>query len=798
MEEKMPDHLFVGKSVPRTIEADKVTGKAVYIDDLKRPGMLYGKILYSNHAHARIKSIDIFKAKQLEGVRTVLTGQDIPDVRVGFLKDQTVLKKDVVRQYRDEVAAVAAISPEIAEEAISLIKVEYEKLPAVFDPFEAMKQESSLVHEIDARGRPLKSNILPLPWKFETGDMEQAREDSVYTSKDTVSTTWVNQCCMGTSGCIAEFDQNSNLTLYDQTNVIFGHIGRITEYFSQIGLRGKKIRVVNPVVGGSFGTKLDTDIYEFIAIQLALKTKKPVRVLFDREEEFKALPPRQPAVFTIEQGCDKEGKLIFRHCEAILDNGAYTSWGATTPSVMMMPMSSLYRVPNVYFKATCVYTNNIYAQAMRGYGNPQATFAVETSMDTLAEEAGIDPAEFRLINRNRPGDQTPMKLKITSCGLEECIKAVKEKLNWDEKQGKQNGRGVGMASLIHVAGGARVTKSDGHGIMIKLDEYGHVDVIESGTDQGQGSPTVISQIVAEALGVRPEDVFLTFGDTALALWDAGTHASRHTFMAGNAAIGACAKAKRQILEMAVDLMPKIIKMGLKRKKRKDPEFVEPDLDFGLIANPEDLDIRDRMIFPKKEPDHPYFNLPLAQILQNGLLVGTGQSKVVMAEEFYDPPTEMLNWEMKGNLSMTYAFGASGVEVEVDEQTGEVKILNLIAAHDVGKAMNPTLLLGQIYGAAYTGVGYGLTEEIKVRNGRVMNPSFRDYQMLTAMDVVPIEVVIIEPIDEAGPYGAKGVGEPGLVPTAPAIDNAVYDAVGVRITDLPITPEKILTALKEKK
>jgi xanthine dehydrogenase molybdenum-binding subunit len=189
---------------------------------------------------------------------------------------------------------------------------------------------------------------------------------------------------------------------------------------------------------------------------------------------------------------------------------------------------------------------------------------------------------------------------------------------------------------------------------------------------------------------------------------------------------------------------------------------------------------------------------LTQILQNGLLVGTGQSKVVMAEEFYDPPTEMLNWEMKGNLSMTYAFGASGVEVEVDEQTGEVKILNLIAAHDVGKAMNPTLLLGQIYGAAYTGVGYGLTEEIKVRNGRVMNPSFRDYQMLTAMDVVPIEVVIIEPIDEAGPYGAKGVGEPGLVPTAPAIANAVYDAVGVRITDLPITPEKILTALKERK
>jgi len=794
----MPDNLFVGKSVPRTIEADKVTGNAVYIDDLKRPGMLYGKILYSKYAHAKIKNIDTSKAEKLEGVRAVLTGQDIPDARVGFLRDQTVLKKDVVRQFRDEVAAVAAISPEIAEEAVSLIKVEYEKLPAVFDPFEAMKQEAPLVHETDARGRPLKSNILPLPWKFEVGDIEQARKDAAYIAKDTVSTTWVNQCCMGTSGCIAEFDQNNNLTMYDQTNVIFGHIGRITEYFAQIGLAGKKIRVVNPVVGGSFGTKLDTDIYEFIAIQLALKTRKPVKILFDREEEFRALPPRQPAVFNIEQGCDKEGRLTFRNCEAVLDNGAYTSWGATTPSVMIMPMSSLYRVPNVYFKATCVYTNNIYAQAMRGYGNPQATFAVETSMDSLAEEAGIDPAEFRLINRNRSGDETPMKLKITSCGLEECITTVKDRLQWDEKRGKKKGRGMGMASLIHVAGGARVTKSDGHGIMVKVDEYGHVDVIESGTDQGQGSPTVISQIVAEALGVRPEDIFLTFGDTALALWDAGTHASRHTFMAGNAALIACAKAKKQILDMAVELIPKIVKGGFKRKKRKDPEFVEPDLDYGLTANAEDMDIRDRMVFPKKDPDHRYFKIPVAEILRNGLHVGTGESKVVAAEAFYDPPTEMLNREMKGNLSMTYAFGTTGVEVEVDEQTGEVKILKLVSAHDVGKAMNPTLLLGQIYGAAYTGVGYGLTEEIKVQNGRVMNPGFRDYQMLTAMDVVPIEPVVVEPGDEDGPYGAKGVGEPGLVPTAPAIANAVYNAIGVRITDLPITPEKILTALKERK
>ncbi|MEA2038698.1 MAG: xanthine dehydrogenase family protein molybdopterin-binding subunit [Thermodesulfobacteriota bacterium] len=793
----MSDHLYVGKSVPRTIETDKVTGRAIYIDDLKRPGMLYGKILYSDYVHARIKSIDTSKAEKLAGVRAVLTGYNIPDVRVGFLKDQSVLKKDVVRQFRDEVAAVAAVSPDIAEEAIGLIEVEYEELPAVFDPVEAMKEGAPLVHEVDARGRPAKSNILPLPWNFQAGDVEQGRKDSAYIVTDKVSTTWVNQCCMGTSGCIAEFDSNNNLTMYNQTNVIFGDKGRISEYFSQIGLKGKKVRVINPIVGGSFGTKLDTDIYEFICIQLALKTRRPVKILFDREEEFRALPPRQPAMFTIEQGCDSEGKLTFRKVEAILDNGAYTSWGATTPSVMMMPMSSLYRVPNVSFKATCVYTNNIYCQAMRGYGNPQANFAVETSMDTLSEKAGIDPAEFRLINRNQPGDLTPMRLKITSCGLKECIDSVKQELDWSEKKGKRNGRGVGMASLIHVAGGARVTLSDGHGIMIKVDEDGFVDVLESGTDQGQGSPTVISQIVAESLGVKPEDISLTFGDTGLCLWDAGTHASRHTFMAGNAAIVACEKAKKQILEMAVELMPRLIKGGFKKKKRKDPDFVEPDLDYSLISDPENLNIRDRMIFPKNAPDHPYFKMDVSQVLRRGLHVGTGQSRVVVAEAFYDPPTETLDREFKGNLSMTYAFGTSGVEVEVDEETGEVKILQLIAAHDVGKAMNPTLLLGQVYGAVYTGVGYGLTEEIKLEKGKVMNPNFLDYKLLTAMDVIPIEPVVIEPGDEAGPYGAKGVGEPGLVPTAPAIANAIYDAIGVRIRDLPITPERVLEAIKNR-
>ncbi|HDR16013.1 MAG TPA: xanthine dehydrogenase family protein molybdopterin-binding subunit, partial [Desulfobacteraceae bacterium] len=296
----MSDYLYVGKNIPRTIEADKVTGKAVYVDDFKRPGMLYGKILYSRYAHARIVHVDASKARALPGVKAVLTGEDIPDVRVGFIKDQRVLKRDKVRQFRDEVAAVAAVNPETATEALGLIDVEYEELPAVFDPFEAMNRDAPLIHDADARGKPVRSNVLPLPWRFREGDIDGAREKSAYVTTDRVSTTWVNQCCMGTSGCVAEFDSNKNLTLWNQTNVIFGDKGRITEYFERIGLKGKKIRIINPVVGGSFGTKLDTDIYEFICIQLALATGKPVKIQFTREEEFMALPPRQPAVFTIE------------------------------------------------------------------------------------------------------------------------------------------------------------------------------------------------------------------------------------------------------------------------------------------------------------------------------------------------------------------------------------------------------------------------------------------------------------------------------------------------------------------
>jgi xanthine dehydrogenase molybdenum-binding subunit len=421
-------------------------------------------------------------------------------------------------------------------------------------------------------------------------------------------------------------------------------------------------------------------------------------------------------------------------------------------------------VPNVRYEAKCVYTNNTYAQAMRGYGNPQATFAIESSIDMLAEAAGIDPLEFRRMNANKPGDVSTQGLRITTCGLEECMDTVKEKLEWG--QAKKEGEGIGLASLIHVGGGARVYKSDGCGTMIKMDDFAKIDLFTGATDMGQGSDTVIAQIVAEELGLEVEDIHVVHSDTDVCPWDVGAHASRTTFVAGNSALGAARKLKARILELGAKLLESPL---------------------------EKLTLQNRHIIHQDDPDK---KLPIGKILRKAHFSHAGQ--MLMAEYFYDPANENMGKDFRGNMSMTYTFGTHGVRVKVDQETGKVKILKYVAAHDVGKAINPLLLEGQVYGGVMMGVGYALTEQIISEKGQNMNPNFRDYKILTAKDVVPIEAPVLETYDEDGPFGAKGIGEPGCVPTAPAIANAIYDAVGVRIKDLPITPERVLAAIREKK
>lgn len=754
----MSEFKMVGKRIPKHDAVEKATGRVEYIQDVKLPGMLYGKILYSKYPHAKLLHIDTSAAKKIPGVRMILTGEDIPSIKLGVYKDNPPLKSGKVRSYRDEIAAVAAIDPDIAEEAISRIQVTYQPLPAVFDPEEAMKDDAPLIHESH------KTNILKMPWKLHYGDVPAARASSAYVVEDRFTTTWVTHCCMGTSGAIAKFDPHNNLTIWSNTQIPSLAQKDFLDTLEALGLKNRRVRVIKPCIGGGFGSKLDTYAYEHIAILLAYHTKKPVKIVFDRKEEFIATSTRQPTITRIAQGCDKDGKLTFRDVSMILDNGAYTSWGATTPSVMMMPITSLYRVPNVRYEAKCVYTNNTYSQAMRGYGNPQATFAIESSMDMLAEKAGFDPITFRKINANCAGDHTPQGFRITTCGLSQCLSIVEEKLS--QKKTNEKGEGIGIASLIHVGGGARVYKSDGCGTIIKMDDYGKVVVFTGATDMGQGADTVIAQIVAEQLGVLIEDVHVIHTDTDVCPWDVGAHASRTTFVAGNSALGAARKIREKLLEAAIEV---------------------------LEARPDDLILKDRKIMIRQHPDK---FIEIGKLLRKKHFTHSGQ--MLMAEYFYDPANENMGRDFKGNLSMTYTFGVHGVRVKVDEETGKVKILQYIAAHDVGKAINPMLLEGQVYGGVMMGVGFALTEQVILDKGEMKNPNFRDYKILTAKDTFPIESYVVETDDQDGPYGAKGIGEPGCVPTAPAIANAIHHAIGVRMKDLPMTPERIFREIKKKK
>jgi xanthine dehydrogenase molybdenum-binding subunit len=787
---------YIGKATPRPDGPDKAAGKAHYIHDLARPGMLYGKIKFSDHAHARIKHIDTSKAEKLPGVQAVITAYNTPEIRIGFIRDNFALKKGKVRQFRDEIAAVAAVDPDTAAEAIELIEVEYEPLPGVFSSEEALAEDAPLVHEVDPKGRPRSSNRLPIKYHHESGDAAAGRKAAEYVAEGQFSTPLIQQSCMGTAGCIAEFDLQQNLTIWAKTQIPFLAQRDFNRALADMGLKGKNSRVIVPTLGGGFGTGLDTHAYEYIAILLALRTGRPVKIVYTRDEEFACLSPRQSLTTKIAQGCDRKGRLTFRHVEVLQDNGAYTSWGATYPTVSMLPATSLYRVENVLFDAQLVYTNNTYCQAMRGYGNPEVNWAIESNLDELADLAGIDPLDLRKINCNQPGETTPMGLKVTTCGLQECLETVADKLDW--KKGRQQGmkRGVGMASLMHVGGGARIYRSDGSGLILKLDDFGNINAYCGGVEMGQGLHSVLTLAIAESLGVKPEKVLINPTDTGTCPWDVGTHASRGAFMACKTATLAAEKLRKEIFKAAEGLFAGLTEKNLKKYKKKNPGYEPPAFNFTKRAKAKNFELRDGMVFLKNAPDEPWMKVELGQMLR--AIHYREQGKLLTAEVFYDPPNELPDFKKGyGNISATYAYGTQGAEVEVDTETGVVKILKLVAAHDVGKVLNPQTIKGQMYGALAQGLGFTLYEKVEQENGRILNPNFRDYKIPTIAEMnFPIELEFIETDDSEGPFGAKGVGEPGLVPTAPAIANAIHNAIGIRIRDLPITPEKILAALKK--
>ncbi len=751
----MTDFTHIGKRVPKPDAPAKAAGAAVYAHDLTLPGMLFGAIKRSDFAHAEILSIDLEQARKVPGVKVIITADDTPKIPFGYGKDNYPLKFGRVKCRGDEIAALAADNEIAARKAASLIKVEYKELPAVFDPFEAVKPGAPQIHEGS-------SGNLSVRYSYDYGDVERGFGEAEYVAEGRFELPFQAHCCLGSCACAAEWGFDGRLTMYSMTQVPFLYQKDMADV---LGIKGSQVRVIQTAIGGGFGSKLDLYPYEIIAALLAKAAGKPVKMEYSREEEFRYSPPRPPMVIDMKTGVDKEGKLTARQAYIMGDNGAYNSWGNVTPIISMQTVSSLYRVPHILFEADIVYTNNPYGSAMRGFGNPEATLAVESQMDELAEMLGMDRLKFRIMNANRPGDVTPQKMVFTSCGLKECIEEASARIRLNEKRARKGpiARGTGVAAGLHVGGGARIYRSDGCGCMVKVDDFGHVTVISGSTEIGQGSDAVLTQMAAETLAVPVENVTLDWQDTDTSPWDVGVHASRTTFIAGNAVVKAALDAKRQILEAA-------------SKMTGEPV--------------ENLDIKDGKVYMKSDPSKtlPYGKVVRARHFREG-------GDVVVGKYFYDPPTVMQDKHWDGNISATYGFGAQSAEVEVDLETGQVKVLKIVAAHDVGRVINPMTLEGQVEGGVAQGVGYALLENIQLKEGAVQNPNFADYKMLTPLDVPEIEKVFVETIDPEGPFGAKGVGEMPMVPTAAAIANAVYDAIGVRIRSLPITPEKVLEALK---
>ena len=760
----MAKKTLIGQRVKKPDAPDKATGKTRYINDMVLPQMLIGKVLFAGRPHARIVRLDTAAAEKLPGVHAVLTGKDAAGLKFGFVRDNVALK-DKVRCEHDEIAAVAAETEEIARRAIELIEVEYEDLPAVFTPEDGAKEDAPQIHENFPGNRSLR-------FEFKHGDLAAAEAASDIIVDNVFRPHHVTHCCMGTSCAIADFDHNGKLTIWTQTQYPYNYK---MDLAPALGINPGNIRVIQPPVGGAFGSKLDVYPYEPIAALLAKKTGRPVKVIYSREEEFKASPTRQSAIIHLRTGCTRDGTLTFRTADVLMDNGAYTSWGPTIPVVMMRTVSGHYRVPVVDYKAQAIYTNNPYAGSFRGYGNVQGAWATAQQMDMLADLVDMDPLAFHLKNAQKSGEVTPQKSFLRECVFVECLETAATASDYSRKRREyaalrdQPGRykkGIGLASSIHNAGGAKIHKSDGIGTILKVDDYARVTVITGATEIGQGIDAVITLIVAEELGVPLEYVTVVNNDSDIAPWDVGSHASRTTFIAGNGTRRAARKARAQILNAAEKML-------------------------GEPA--EDLDLRDGSVVRERDGT-PL--IKLERLLRQ--MHFQAEPELVMVTDYYEPNSEPEGAKHISDHSAAYSHAVHVAEITVDTLTGEIKVDKVTVAQDVGRVINRMGLEAQVEGGIAIGLGYALSEDMRIEKGKLRNACFRDYKLITAPEMPPLELHFIESDCVEGPYGAKGISELPTIVIAPAIANALYNATGVRIFQPPMSPEKVARAIHEER
>lgn len=752
----------VGTRVPMLDAAQKAKGAALFTDDLVLPGMLYGKILRSPVAHANIVNIDTSRAAKLPGVKGIVTGMDIPDRQYGIVpmaKDEYALARDKVRYIGDDVAAVCAVDPATAEEALALIEVEYEELPAVFDPLEAKKDGAPLIHD------GVKHNT-SFFIKKEFGDVARAFDESDAVFTDTFYSQPVNHAPLEPHAALAQFDPlNGELTIWSSTQIPFFLRRNLS---NTLQMPESRVRVIKPKVGGGFGQKIDMFAKDFCAAWFARQLGRPVKFLYEREEVFISTRQRHPMYITVKTGVKKDGTILAQEFKAHADGGAYNSTAPTMIALSCFFLMIPYHVPNLIYEGAHVYTNKPVGGAMRGHGIPQARFAVERQLDMIAERINVDPAEIRMKNSIHAGEPHAAGFVINTCGFSESVVKAAAAIGWQEKRGKlPAGRGVGLAGASFPSGVSNMSHISS-GAVVQLGRDGAVNVLSGAADIGQGAETVISQIVAEELGVGIEDIRITAADTGVTPLDPGTFGSGVTVRAGNAARLAAISVKNKLFEFLAEKME---------------------------AEPAELVARDRMIFVKGSPEN---GMSLNKALK-GYQYADRPMPIVGRGSWMAPASEPTTlFKEDGNFSPNYSFMTQAAEVEVDLQTGKVKLLKMVTAHDCGQPINPMLVEGQLEGSVVGGMGQALYEDVIVEKGQVMNPSLLDYGFPTTLEMPEIEAIEVETDDPIGPYGAKEAGEGTQLSPAPAIVNAVYDAIGVDFMELPLTPAKILDALGKKK
>ncbi len=771
--QKLPE--LIGKSVPRLDAHDKVTGAAVFADDMQfGPGLLYARIKRSPHPHALIKSIDTGKARALPGVKAVVTGEDFPGYIGLYLQDRHIFCRDRVRYVGDAVAGVAAISEEVAEQALNLIEVEYELLQPVLDAEFGASPEAPLIHpnldkyEVQPFIFPRPGTNISNHFKIRKGDVESAWPQCAAVVERKYHIPHVQHVPIEPHIAVAKVDEQGKVTLWASSQSPFAQRNLLAK---GLGISQSDIRVIAPYVGGGFGSKAGLSM-EALAVAIATKTRgRPVKLRLTREEEFYTAFVRQGLIANFKIGCDAEGRLLAMENTLYWDGGASTEYGVNITRAGGYSSSGPYEVPNVKTDSICVYTNHPVGGAMRGFGMPELHAGLEQCMDELAHQVGLDPVEIRRINCLKTGSILVTGSKMHPTGLPECIEKVARAINWGQKappSAPHKRRGKGIALMWKAPA---MPPNPGSSAVIELSEDGTLTLSLGGQEIGQGTHTVMAQMVAATLGVPVEWVRVSDTiDTQYSPYEWQTVASRLTWSMGNAVVKAAQDAREQILAMVAEAWD---------EKLEDLDIINGEV--ISYASEETVSLKNIVIYGLPKPN--------ASGWIGGPIVGRGSFMPTYVTGL-DPETG------QGERAVVhYTTGAQAIELEVDLETGKIEIIRGVAAFDLGKAINPGLANAQVEGGLVQGISTALFESLQLKDGMPRNPSFVDYRIATSADVpLEIESILVEVPQDDGPFGARGVGEHPMVPTIPAIANAIFDAVGVRPGSPPFTAEKVYLAM----